>query len=56
MNEQIKQIALRIREIREIAGLSAETMAEKLMVQADKYMQYQEGNADIPVGLPFNID
>ena len=36
MNEQIKQIAERIREIREISGISAETMADKLGVPARK--------------------
>ena len=30
MNEQIRQIAERIKEIREISGISAETMAERL--------------------------
>jgi len=55
MNEQIKQIAERIREIREISGISAETMADRLGVPHDKYMIYEEGETDIPVGMIFNI-
>jgi transcriptional regulator with XRE-family HTH domain len=55
MNEQIKQIAERIREIREISGISAETMADKLGVPGEKYMQYEDGETDIPVGMIFNI-
>jgi transcriptional regulator with XRE-family HTH domain len=55
MNEQIKQIAERIREIREISGISAETMADRLGVPREKYLIYEGGDTDIPVGLIFNI-
>jgi len=55
MNEQIKQIAKRIREIREISGISAGMMADRLGVPAEKYMIYEEGDTDIPVGMLFNI-
>jgi quercetin dioxygenase-like cupin family protein len=55
MNEQIKQIAERIREIREIYGISSETMADKLGVPGEKYALYEEGATDIPVGMIFNI-
>jgi transcriptional regulator with XRE-family HTH domain len=55
MNEQIKQIAERIKEIREISGISAETLADRLGVPREKYMIYEEGDTDIPVGLIFNI-
>jgi transcriptional regulator with XRE-family HTH domain len=55
MNEQIKQIAERIREIREISGISSETMADKLGVPGEKYALYEEGETDIPVGVIFNI-
>jgi transcriptional regulator with XRE-family HTH domain len=55
MTEQIKQIAERIREIREISGISAETMATKLGVKPEDYLKYETGNIDIPVGIVFNI-
>jgi transcriptional regulator with XRE-family HTH domain len=55
MNEQIKQIAERIKEIREISGISTETMADRLGVPREKYILYEEGDTDIPVGVIFNI-
>jgi transcriptional regulator with XRE-family HTH domain len=55
MTEQIKQIAERIKEIREISGISAETLAIKLGVPKDQYNRYESGNTDIPVGFIFEI-
>ena len=55
MTEQIKQIAERIKEIREISGISAETLATKLGVPIDDYIKYEKGNTDIPVGIIFEI-
>jgi mannose-6-phosphate isomerase-like protein (cupin superfamily) len=55
MTEQIKQIAERIREIKEISGISAETLASKLGLQYDTYLNYESGNYDIPVGIIISI-
>ena len=55
MTEQIKQIAERIKEIREISGISAETLAIKLGIPSDVYLNYESGNIDIPVGVIFKI-
>src|SRR5450759_3863537 len=55
MTEQIKQIAERIKEIREISGISAETLAGKLGISTDQYLNYESGNTDIPVGIIFKI-
>lgn len=55
MTEQIKQIAERIKEIREISGISAETLAGKLGISPDVYQNYEKGDTDIPVGIIFNI-
>jgi transcriptional regulator with XRE-family HTH domain len=55
MTEQIKQIAERIKEIREISGTSAETLAKKLGVSSDIYLKYETGDTDIPVGIIFKI-
>lgn len=55
MTEQIKQIAERIKEIRGISGISAETLAGKLRVTTDLYMKYESGNTDIPVGIIIKI-
>jgi transcriptional regulator with XRE-family HTH domain len=55
MTEQIKQIAERIKEIREISGISAATLASTLGIAADDYVNYESGTTDIPVGIIFKI-
>jgi transcriptional regulator with XRE-family HTH domain len=55
MTDQIKQIAERIKEIREISGISAETLADKLGLLHEVYLNYESGNTDIPVGIIFKI-
>ena len=55
MTEQIKQIAERIKEIREISGISAETLAITLGLKKDLFLEYESGNTDIPVGIIFKI-
>jgi transcriptional regulator with XRE-family HTH domain len=55
MTEQIKQIAERIKEIREISGISAETLADRLGLAKDVYFKYETGDTDIPVGIIFKI-
>jgi transcriptional regulator with XRE-family HTH domain len=55
MTDQIRQIAERIKEIREISGISSETLAKKLGISIDLYLRYESGNTDIPVGVVFNI-
>lgn len=55
MTEQIKQIAERIKEIREISGISTETLASRLSISTEIYTKYEGGNTDIPVGLIFKI-
>ena len=55
MTEQIRQIAARIKEIREISGISAETLAQKIGLDADLYNRYESGDIDIPVGIVFQI-
>jgi quercetin dioxygenase-like cupin family protein/DNA-binding XRE family transcriptional regulator len=55
MTEQIKQIAERIKEIREISGISAESLAGKLAIPTEMYLNYETGHTDIPVGIIFKI-
>ncbi len=55
MNEQIRQIAERIKEIREISGISPETIADRLGLPGEKYLKYESGDTDIPVGIIFSI-
>lgn len=55
MTEQIKLIAERIKDLREIAGVSVETVATETKVSKELYLSYESGNADIPVGFLFKI-
>jgi transcriptional regulator with XRE-family HTH domain len=55
MTEQIKLIVERIKGLREIAGVSAETLARDLSVSIDQYLKYESGSIDIPVSLLYKI-
>ncbi len=47
-DNQLREVALRIREMREISGLSEAQMAEKTEVTVDEYRQYEAGMIDFP--------
>jgi transcriptional regulator with XRE-family HTH domain len=55
MNEQIQLIAARIKELREIAGISAESFANELNTDKELLQKYENGNTDIPVGFLYKI-
>ncbi|HEY9059788.1 MAG TPA: cupin domain-containing protein [Pseudobacteroides sp.] len=55
MSEQIKQIALRIRDLREISKVSVEDLAVQLKVPLETYKQYESGTCDIPVSFLYEI-
>jgi len=55
MNEQIQLIAARIKELREIAGISAESFANELNIDKELLMHYENGNTDIPVGFLYQV-
>ena len=45
---EVIEVAARIREMREIAGLHAEEMAEKTNLTVDEYRAYESGTVDLP--------
>jgi mannose-6-phosphate isomerase-like protein (cupin superfamily) len=55
MTEQIRQIADRIRGLREIARLSAEKCAHDLGIPAETYRSYESGSADIPASFLYQV-
>jgi transcriptional regulator with XRE-family HTH domain len=55
MNEQIQQIASRIRELREIAGISQESFAGELSIESNLLLNYESGKTDIPVGFLLKV-
>jgi transcriptional regulator with XRE-family HTH domain len=52
---EIREIAERIKELREIAGVTAESLAEQLAISAETYRQYESGACDIPVSVLYEI-
>jgi len=55
MNESIKQIPLRIREMREILDISDVKMAELSKVDIDTYRGFEDGSVDIPISALYDI-
>lgn len=55
MNEQIQEIAMRIRGLRDLLGVPAEEMAEVCHVSTREYAGYESGEKDIPIGALQNI-
>jgi len=55
MKEKIQFIAERIKELREISGLSATSLAQELGISLDLIIQYESGTVDIPVGFLYKV-
>ena len=55
MSDKIQLIAMRMRDLREISGMSAEEVAEKSGVNADVYKEYESGSRDFSFSHLFNI-
>ena len=55
MTEQIQLIADRIKELREIAGISAESFAHELDIETELFLNYESGTTDIPVGFLYKV-
>ena len=48
VNNQLLDVALRIREMREIVGYTVAEMAEKTEISQEQYVEYEAGYADLP--------
>ncbi len=55
MNDQIKQIAQRIRELREILDVDAADLAKQVNVSVAEYNQYENAESDIPIGVIYGV-
>lgn len=55
MQERLKQIADRIKGLREIAGVSAEVLANELSIPVQVYRDYESGAVDIPVSFLYKL-
>ena len=54
MNDQIKDIGMRLRMLREDMEISAEDMAKKLDVDVDTYNAYESGEMDFSFSFIYN--
>lgn len=55
MSERIKQIATRIRELREIEGFTQEKLAKELFLDKDTYVSYENGETDLPISFLYEV-
>ncbi len=53
--EQLKLIALRIKDLRDIAGLTPEQVAQKTGISLNEYKAYETGTSDFSFSHLFNI-
>ena len=55
MEEQLKQIAERVKGLRDIFGISDADLAKELNIPLEVYQEYENGVSDIPVGVLYRI-
>ena len=55
MNDEMKMISERIRELREVLNLTAEEMARDTGVELDKYIEYESSGENIPISVLYSI-
>jgi transcriptional regulator with XRE-family HTH domain len=55
MQEEMKQIAERLKGLRDAFNTGAETLAKAVEIPIETYKQYEAGKADIPVGALYRI-
>jgi transcriptional regulator with XRE-family HTH domain len=55
MTDQIRLIADRIKELREVSGVTVESMAKRLEISPETYRDYESGGRDFPVSLLYEI-
>jgi quercetin dioxygenase-like cupin family protein len=55
MDDNLRQISSRIRELREILGVSTEDMAQSIGIPHDTYVKYDTGALDIPISVLYAI-
>ena len=55
MQERLKEVAARIKELRDILGISLEDMSSHLRISPEKYLKYENGEEDISVSVLYEI-
>jgi mannose-6-phosphate isomerase-like protein (cupin superfamily) len=55
MNEQIKQIAERLKGLRDALDLSPDAMAEQIKRPVEEILRYETGEKDIPISYLYDV-
>lgn len=55
MRNELLQISARIKELREILEISPQEVAEKLGCSVEHYFEYENGTADIPISVLYEL-
>ncbi len=55
MSDQVRQIAVRLRELREIYEHTPEQIASKTGTSVDDYISYESGTVDIPISFLLRV-
>lgn len=55
MNKQIKLIGQRIRDLREIAEISEQEIADYLRISLETYRSYEDGIEDMPISILYEL-
>jgi len=55
MQEKVREIAARVKELRELSGVSTAEMAECIQASEEYYTSYEAGNEDISASRLFEI-
>ncbi len=55
MSENIKLVADRIKELRDIMGYTVDEFSKMLDMSKEKYEEYESGNTDIPISVLYEI-
>jgi len=55
MPDEMKQIASRLKEIREISDCAAQDIAARLGVPLARYLRYEESGQDVPISVLYEL-
>ena len=54
-HKQLQEISARIKDLREFSDYTVEAFAEKLGMTTGEYVEYENAERDIPIGILYNI-
>lgn len=53
--ENSREVAARLRELREVCGYTVERLADELEISAEQYAGYEENGENIPISLIYQV-